>query len=78
MCVFSVTQLCPALWDPMDCSLPGSSVHGILHSRILEWLAPPEDLPDPGIEPMSPASPTLADGLFIAEPLVKLYIHIDN
>ena len=32
------TQLCPALCDPMaDCSLPGSSVHGILQARILEW-----------------------------------------
>ena len=36
-----VTQLCPTLCDPMDCSLPGSSVHGILQARILEWLAIP-------------------------------------
>ena len=34
-----VTQLCPTLCDPMDCSLPGSSVHGILQARILEWAA---------------------------------------
>ena len=32
-----VTQLCPALSDPMDCSLPGSSVHGIFQARVLEW-----------------------------------------
>ena len=32
-------QLCPALWDPMDCRPPGSSVHGILQARILEWVA---------------------------------------
>ena len=32
-----VTQLCPALRDPMDCSLPGSSVHGIFQARVLEW-----------------------------------------
>ena len=32
-----VTQSCPTLSDPMDCSLPGSSVHGILHARVLEW-----------------------------------------
>ena len=32
-----VTQLCPTLSDPMDCSLPGSSVHGILQARALEW-----------------------------------------
>ena len=30
---------CPTLWDPMDCSPPGSSVYGILQARILEWLA---------------------------------------
>ena len=39
----------------MDCSLPGSSVHGILQARILEWVPcpPPGDLPSPGIKPMS-------------------------
>ena len=37
MCVL-VTQLCPTLCDLMDCSLPGSSVHGILQARILEWV----------------------------------------
>ena len=31
-------QLCPTLCDPMDCSLPGSSVHGILQARTLEWV----------------------------------------
>ena len=35
----SVTQLCLTLFNPMDCSLPGSSVHGILQARILEWIA---------------------------------------
>ena len=34
-------QLCPTLCDPMDYSLPGSSVHGILKARILEWVAIP-------------------------------------
>ena len=34
-----VTQSCLTLHDPMDCSPPGSSVHGILQSRILEWIA---------------------------------------
>ena len=34
-------QLCPFLCDPVDCSLPGSSVHGILQARILEWVAMP-------------------------------------
>ena len=43
-------------WDPIDCSLPGSSVCGILQARILEWVAFPflGDLPDLGIEPRPP------------------------
>ena len=32
-----VAQSCPTLCDPMDCSPPGSSVHGILQARVLEW-----------------------------------------
>ena len=36
-----VTQSCPTLCDPMDCSPPGSSVHGILQERVLEWVAMP-------------------------------------
>ena len=32
-----VSQSCPTLRDPMDCSLPGSSVHGIFQARVLEW-----------------------------------------
>ena len=52
-----VTQSCLILCDPMDCSLSGSSVHGILQARILEWVAcpAPGDLPNPGIEPRFPA-----------------------
>ena len=44
--------MCPVLCDPMDYSLPGSSVQGILQARILEWVAMPFswDLPDPVIE----------------------------
>ena len=40
-CVCSVIQSCPTLWDPMNCSPPGYSVHGILQARILEWIAMP-------------------------------------
>jgi len=36
-----VAQPCPAVCDPMDCSLPGSSVHGILQARMLEWVVIP-------------------------------------
>jgi len=32
-----VAQLCPTLSDPMDCSLPDSSIHGIFQARVLEW-----------------------------------------
>ena len=42
-----VSQLCPVLCDPMDCSLPGSSVHGVLHARILEWVAMPSSRGSP-------------------------------
>ena len=50
-----VAQLCPTLCNPMDSSPPGSSVHGILQARILEWVPRPSpgDLPNPGIEPGS-------------------------
>ena len=34
-----VTQLCQTRSDPMDCSLPGSSIHGIFQARVLEWVA---------------------------------------
>ena len=62
LCVYLVVQLCLTVYDPIDCSLPGTSVHGILQVRILEWLlCPPGDLPNPGIEPRSPALP--ADSL---------------
>ena len=41
MCGVLVAQSCPTLCDPMDCGPPGSSVHGILQARILEWVAIP-------------------------------------
>ena len=36
-------QWCPTICNPMDCSLPGSTVHGILQARILEWVAIPDN-----------------------------------
>ena len=50
-------RLCLTPWNAMDCNPPGSSVHGILQARILEWVAISfsGDLPNPGIEPGSPA-----------------------
>ena len=41
VCVCSVTQLCPTLCDTVDCRPPGSSSHGLLKERVLEWLAMP-------------------------------------
>ena len=63
-----VAQSCPILRDPMDYSPPGSSVHGIFQARILEWVAIPSpgDLPNPGIEPRSPA--LQADSLLFRPP----------
>ena len=62
----SVAQLCPTVCDPTDCNPPGSSVHGILQARILEWVAISftGNLPYPGIKPGSLASLELADGFF--------------
>ena len=41
VCSVKSLQSCPTLCDPMDCGLPGFSVHGILQARILEWVAMP-------------------------------------
>ena len=52
--VVLVAQSCLTPCNPMDCSLPGSSVLGIFQARILEWVAISfsGDLPDPGIKPI--------------------------
>ena len=65
-----VAQSCPTLCDPEDYSLPGSSVHGILQARILEWVTIPSpgDLPDPRIERRSP---TLEADALTSDPLGK-------
>ena len=57
----------PLFCDFMDCSLPGSSVNGVLQARILEWVAKfsPADLPDPGVKVVSVMSPSLAGVFFI-------------
>ena len=62
-------QLCPTLCDPMDYSPPGSSVHGILQARILEWAAMPSSSgsSQPRIEPMPLVAPMLqADPLLLS------------
>ena len=54
--VYSLSRV-QLFWDPMHCSPPGSPVHGISQARALQWVAVsfPGDLPNPGIEPKSPA-----------------------
>ena len=71
MCVCAYTKLLRCfshiqLRDPMDCSPPGSSVHGILQARISSRLLcpPPENLPNSGIKPTSLMSPALAGRFF--------------
>ena len=61
-----VHQVYLTLHDPVFCSPPGSSVHGILQARILEWVAmlSSRGSSDPGIEPMSLRSPALAGRFF--------------
>ena len=70
VCLFLrlVTHSCLTLCNLMNCSPPGSSVHGILQARILEWVPfpSPGNLPEPGIEPGSPA--LQADSLLFEPP----------
>ena len=62
-----VAKSCPTLCNPMYCSLPGSSVHGILQARILDWIAipSPEDLLNPEVKP---GSPVLQADSLLSEP----------
>ena len=64
----SVTQWCLTLCKSIDCSPLDSSVHRIFQASILECVvfSPPRHLPNPGIKPMSPASPTLAGRLSLS------------
>ena len=61
-----VAHYCSIVCHPMDCSLPGSSVHGLLQQEYWSGLPCPfpGDLPEPGIEPMYLTSPALAGGFF--------------
>ena len=67
-CVYDSWDLCLTHCEPMDCSPPGSSVHEISQATILDWVVfpTPRDLPDPGIQPVSPP---LAGRFFITEHL---------
>ena len=65
-CACSVTKSCPTLWDPMDYSPPGSSVHGISQARILEGchFLLQGSLPAQGLNLLSPA--LQADSLLLS------------
>ena len=68
-CTCMCAQSCLTLCNSIDCSPPGSSVHGILQTRILELpFPPPGDLLHPGIEPVSLVSLALAGGFFTTAP----------
>ena len=61
-----ISKSCLTLCSPMDRSLPGSSIHGILQARILDWVAMPSSsgLPDPGIKPV-PLMSLLCIGMWV-------------
>ena len=63
---YAPAQSCPTLCDPMNCSPPGSSVHGISRQEYWSGLPcpTPGNLLNPGIEPASPAFPALAGRFF--------------
>ena len=72
VCVLSRFTWVQLFETSIDCSPPGSSVHGILQARILKRVAPPPgDLPDPGMEPLSLTPPALAGGLFTTSTTCK-------
>ena len=66
-------QSCPTLCDPMNCNLPGSSVHGILQARTLEWVAMPflRRSSKPGSKALSQASLALATRFVTTAPTGK-------
>ena len=70
-------QSCLTLCNSMDCGPPGSSVHGILQARILEWVAISfsRDLPDPGFKPGSLA---LQADFLLTEPQGKPPYHANT
>ena len=69
--LFSQSRL--TLANPMDCSLPGSSVHGISQTKILEWAAISysRDLPNSGMEPAALQVSCISGRFFTTEPLGK-------
>ena len=75
----SVAKSYPTICDPVDCCVPGSSVHGIIPARKLEWVAisSSRDLPNPEIKPWSPVSHALVGRFFTPEPPGKSSLFLD-
>ena len=72
--VFLVALSCPTLCNPMNCSTPGSSVHGILQARILQWVAMPSSRgssqPRDSLlfgPPRKPMNPGMGSSLFLLQ-----------
>ena len=68
MHALQVTSSCRTLWDPMDCSSPGFSVHGIAQARILEWVAISSSRGSSKPRDQTRISCVSGDGLFTIEP----------
>ena len=80
--MYHTVASCPTLCDPMDYSLPGSSVHGIIQARMGHFLSgspfpTPGDLLNPGIKPTSLTNPALAGRLFITSITLKACVPHD-
>ena len=66
-CTCLHAPLCPTVCNPMDCSPPGPSVHGIFQARILEWVAISYSRHNPNLR-IEPRSPAVAGRFFTTEP----------
>ena len=67
-------QLCPTLRDPMNCSLPGSSVHGIFQARVLEWVA----IDHSTLGRSNTKNCTVSGSITLFLPIVKLFTFWNN
>ena len=78
-----VAQSCLTPWDPMDCSPPGSTIHGIFQARVLEWVAIAFSTELPGQPPntikMSSTAGWLALFIYVAHSSLRLYcLHLKS
>ena len=72
-------QSCPTLCNPMDCSLPGSSVHGISQARILEWLpfpSPKRKISSVQFSSVTQSCPTLCDPMNCSTPGLPVHYQL--